>query len=286
MKLSLRSLVLSLVLILVAVAAHADGALFSPYEGSSQKALDPSFRALADDPATASLLLVKANTEALTETATALSLDLGLGLDLKALRVNSYQTGSGSLVWSGIVADSGAKLVPFSPEMLQFDPTNSVMLVKDGNTITGNVFYNGELYKIRPLKSGGHAIVNVNFAALPPDHPAEYAHLRTIPMRASAIQPKANSIIRVMVHYTPSAASASGNISALIDLAVAGVGLAWMCEFMMKPGHGKLVEVLASTAFVSAPVQAVTLPTRQKLPKVRAFVELVAAELVAHGVKP
>ncbi len=73
---------------------------------------------------------------------------------------------------------------------------------------------------------------------------------------------------------------------ALIDLAVAGVGLAWMCEFMMKPGHGKLVEVLASTAFVSAPIQAVTLPTRQKLPKVRAFVELVAAELVAHGVKP
>lgn len=221
MKLSLRSLILVLVLILVAVAAHADGALFSPYEGSSEKALDPSFRALADDPATGSLLLVKANTEALTETATALSLNLGLGLDLKALRVNSYNTSSGSLVWSGIVADSGAKLVPFSPEMLQFDPTNSVMLVKDGNTITGNVLYNGELYKIRPLRSGGHAIVNVNFAALPPDHPAEYAHLRNIPMRASAVQPKANSIIRVMVHYTPSAASASGNISALIDLAIA-----------------------------------------------------------------
>ncbi len=221
MKLSLRSLVLSLVLVFVAVAAHADGALFSPYEGSSQKALDPSFRALADDPATGSLLLVKANTDALTEMATALSLNLGLGLDLKALRVNSYNTSSGSLVWSGIVADSGARLVPFSPEMLQFDPTNSVMLVKDGNTITGNVFYNGELYKIRPLRSGGHAIVNVNFAALPPDHSAEYAHLRTIPMRASALQPKANTIIRVMVHYTSSAASASGNISALIDLAIA-----------------------------------------------------------------
>jgi hypothetical protein len=221
MKPSLRILALTVLLALVAVAAHANSALFSPYEGSSQKALDPSFRALADDPATGSLLLVKANTDALNEKTSALSLTLGPGLDLQALRVKSYNTRSGSLVWSGVVADSGARLVPFSPEMLQFDPTNSVMLVKDGNTITGNVHYNGELYKIRPLHSGGHAIVAVDFAALPPDHPAEYAHLRTIPMRTSGLQTKANSIIRVMVHYTPSAASASGNISSLIDLAIA-----------------------------------------------------------------
>lgn len=88
-----------------------------------------------------------------------------------------------------------------------------------------------------------------------------------------------------MRELAPSSRIAVNTADALIDLAVEGVGLAWMCEFMMKPRHGKLVEILASTACVSSPIQAVMLPTRQKLPKVRAFVELVAAELVAHGVR-
>lgn len=70
---------------------------------------------------------------------------------------------------------------------------------------------------------------------------------------------------------------------ALIDLAVAGVGLAWMCEFMMDPR--KLVEVLSGSACQTAPIYALSPPTRQMLPKVRQFVDLVRTELARRGVQ-
>ncbi len=72
---------------------------------------------------------------------------------------------------------------------------------------------------------------------------------------------------------------------ALIDLAVAGLGLAWMCEFMW-PRSGDLVEVLAGTACECSAIHAVSLPTRQMLPKVRVFVDHVAQELARVGVRP
>jgi DNA-binding transcriptional LysR family regulator len=70
---------------------------------------------------------------------------------------------------------------------------------------------------------------------------------------------------------------------ALIDLTVGGLGLAWMCEFMMRP---ELVEVLADTACECSPIHALSLPTRQMLPKVRLFVDHVAQELARAGVRP
>jgi hypothetical protein len=210
---------------LLAAAAQADEALFSPLDAESYSkalSLDSSFYALADDPATATLQLVRANVGAVNEKAASLSLNLGPGLDLRAHRVDSYFTRSGSLVWSGVIADPGSVIVPYSAAAIQFDPINSVMLVKNAGTITGNVHFAGELYQIRPLKSGGHAIVAVDMQALPPDHPPEYARLPVIRMPGGRQAPeKADTVIRVMVHYTASAASASGNISALIDLAVA-----------------------------------------------------------------
>jgi hypothetical protein len=210
---------------LLAVSAHAGTALFSRFEASVSSpyalALDTSYQALANSPATSSLEVVQANAKAVTLKTESLDLNLGMGLDLRAHRVNSYLMNTGSLVWSGIIENPGMLNVPFSADSLAFDPINTVMLVKDGATITGNVHYNGEWYKIRPLKTGGHAIVAVNYAAMPPDHPKEYANLKQIPMPAGSPLDKADTVIRVMVHYTSSAASASGNISALVDLAVA-----------------------------------------------------------------
>jgi hypothetical protein len=213
-------------LTLLSLPAFAAGdALFSLDPGdkgvSPRLALDLSYQALAGSPATASLQLVRANPDVLSEKAATLSLALAPGLDVRAYRTETSFSASGNLVWSGVIADAGAAGVPFSAETLQFDPHNSVILVKSGNTVTGNVHYAGEWYKIRPLRTGGHAIVLANPAAMPPDHPAEYKDLRTIKMPVRESQDKANTVIRVMVHYTSSAASASGNISSLIDLAVA-----------------------------------------------------------------
>lgn len=207
-----------------AVSAQAGDALFSPLEIASihgaSLSLDTSFQALLDNPTTASLQVVRANADMVTRKAETLRLNLGEGLDFRAHQVRSYVNNFGNLVWYGVIEDQGAVIVPFSAEALKFDPINSVMLVRDGKTITGNVHYGGELYKIRPLRTGDHAIAAVDFSSLPPDHPAEYDKLPTYKMPAT-ITAQADTVIRVMVHWTSSAASASGNISALVDLAVA-----------------------------------------------------------------
>lgn len=204
-----------------AAAAYAGEPLFAPYEGWF-KALerDASYRALADSPATATMELVKANVGALTLETDTVTLNLEPGVDLKAHRLNSYVMNTGSQVWVGVIEDPGSWIDPAMKHEMQFDPGNQVIMVKDGNTLTGNVHFAGEWYKIRPLRSGGHAVVRVDFSSMPPDHPEEFADIPTYPMRP-ARQTKADTVYRVMVHWTSSAASASGNISALVDLAVA-----------------------------------------------------------------
>lgn len=223
----IRSLGMAAVLASFAVSAQASDALFSQLDvavaNSSALSLDTSFHALVNDPSMASLQLVRANPDVLHEKAATVSINLGQGFEIRAHRVNSYHSNTGSLIWSGVIEDAGATLVPYSPEGLQFDPINSVMLVKNNNTITGNVHIGGEWYKIRPLKTGSHAIVLVDMARMPAEHPPEYKDLKTTRMLPPVGRPElaADTIIRVMVHYTSAAASASGNISAIIDLAVA-----------------------------------------------------------------
>ncbi|MFL6202920.1 MAG: M12 family metallo-peptidase [Thermoanaerobaculia bacterium] len=218
------AVVLAVSVSIPAVAAQAGDALFSPLEIASihgaSLSLDTSFQALLDNPTTASLRVVRANAGLVDRKTETLRLNLGEGLDLRVHQVRSYVNNFGNLVWYGVIEDPGTAIVPFTAEALQFDPINSVMLVRDGQTITGNVHFGGELYKIRPLKSGNHAIAAVDLADLPPDHPADYDKLPVYKMPAT-LTTQADTPINVMVHYTPSAASASGNISALIDLAVA-----------------------------------------------------------------
>ncbi len=68
---------------------------------------------------------------------------------------------------------------------------------------------------------------------------------------------------------------------ALVDLVVGGAGLAWVCDFMMAQGRkaGQLVEVLDESACVEQPIHALSLPTRNAVPKVRAFAAFAAREL-------
>jgi DNA-binding transcriptional LysR family regulator len=77
----------------------------------------------------------------------------------------------------------------------------------------------------------------------------------------------------------PTSRVVANDAGALIDLAAAGAGLGWICDFMMRSAAGSLVEVLADSVCEEAAIHAVCLPTRHVLPKVRAFLELVAREL-------
>ncbi len=221
----IRSLGLTVALSLLAVSAQASDALFSPLKIAAAHhnalTLDTSFQALVNDRAMGSLQLVRANVDVVNERTPSLSLRLAPGLEVRAHRVNAYKTNTGSTVWSGVIEDIGSAIVPYTAEGMDFDPIHSVMLVKNNGTITGNVHYAGQLYKIRPLKTGSHAIVEVDASNTPPDHPAEYSKLKTVRMPETNPDQEADTLIRVMVNWTPAAASASGNISALVDLAVA-----------------------------------------------------------------
>ncbi len=221
-KVWIRSLGMVVALALMAGSAHAASGLFSPMDRSREKglALDESFQALIESPATASLRLVQANSRAVNEKTTALTLNLEPGLELRAHRVESYVNKSGMLVWSGVIEDFGWANVPFSLKDLRFDPINYFTMVRNGDKITGNVHFQGEWYKIRPLRGGGHAIVAVDKKSMPADHPKEYDNLPVIPMENGKALEKADSIIRVQVNYTATAAAASGDIAGLINLAV------------------------------------------------------------------
>jgi hypothetical protein len=211
----------------LALSAQASDALFSPADLSavSGKALnaDASYLALANNPATASLQMVQANPAALGQRVAKLTLPVAPGLNLRAHAVDSYFTRSGSLVWTGVIEDFSPVDESIAADAFTFDPVNTVTLVSNQDRITGNVRYNGDWYQIRPLKSGGHALVKVNLAAMPPEHPAEYATLRTIRMKAPSTPAptKANTTIRVQVNYTPAVAAQVANIAGLVDLAVA-----------------------------------------------------------------
>ena len=208
---------------LLAGTAHAGDALFSTIDQDlygKALSLDESFAALANDPASSSIRLVKANLDVVNEKAGSLTLNLGPGLDIVAHRVNSYDMKTGSFVWSGVIEDLGATTVPFAPGFVR----------------SGQLRHAGQErrhdHRQRPLRGrlvpdpaaqpGGHAIVAVNSGRHAPGPPGRVRHSARIPMPARrATNDKANTVIRVMVNYTASAASASGNISALIDLAVA-----------------------------------------------------------------
>lgn len=197
---------------------------------------DASYRALAADRATVSLQLVQADASQID--AKTDRIQLGLGDAGTAYLRNVTQNADGTVVWSGTLGRDFGPLArmksAFDGEIAD-DPKNSVIIVRNGDKLTGTIRSNGELYSLRPLRSGGHALVRVDEAKMPADHPAaEYkrlfeqatnARLRSLrdtdAVEAAPGIAKANAIIRVLVAHTPSARNASGDITGLINLAVA-----------------------------------------------------------------
>ncbi|MEW6981513.1 M12 family metallo-peptidase [Colwelliaceae bacterium 6471] len=151
------------------------------------------------------------------------------GRKLTMVKNSAQQTGNGTLIWSGNIfetANSSADL----------DPRNSVTFVRNNNKVTANIRLEGELYQLRPLANTGHALIAIDEAQMPADHPAEFDNLTDYSQKKGAqIQkgkpggtepgtppdPGPEETIRIMVHYTPSASAASGDINGLIDLAIA-----------------------------------------------------------------
>ncbi len=219
---------------------------------------DAAWQAILRDPSTADVQpilldagLAKRSNASLADD-TFLQLDLGRGLQVEAMRLRSHVNAEGVEVWQGLVTDT-AELKSGATEIAD-DPMNSAILVRNGSKVTGSVRVDGQLYRILPLHDGSQVSVKVDESRMPPDHPHSYAggslslpdrpygfreprwgwsvgspgHARydevfggRAPVEAGPTAvAKANTVIRVMVVATQAAASASGDLTGLINLAI------------------------------------------------------------------
>lgn len=191
---------------------------------------DASYRALAENRAIESLQLVQADAAQINAKSDRLQLGLG---DAGTVHMRyTKRNPDGTLVWYGNIGKDFGLLDTLRGKAsgeIADDPNNSVMIVRNGDKLTGTIRKNGELYQLRPLRSGGHAIARIDESKMPADHPAAYDFLPRIDMNKALRSPKANgdvsiqaiSTIRVMVVSTQSAVTASGDIAGLVNLAVA-----------------------------------------------------------------
>lgn len=191
---------------------------------------DAAYRALAESRATGSLQMVQADASQISAKNDTLQLGFG-DADTVHMRYTKRNP-DGTLVWYGNIGKDFGLLDTLRGKAsgeIDDDPNNSVMIVRNGDKLTGTIRKNGDLYALRPLRSGGHVIARIDESKMPADHPAAYNFLPQIDMskvqRAARAQgdvgPLAISTIRVMVVATQSAANASGDIVGLVNLAVA-----------------------------------------------------------------
>ncbi len=220
---------------LAALPAFAAQPLFVG-DAPAAKASLARAQSLAAAPATAALQLKRADAEVVSTATREIELRLGSHL-VTAVLDNARDTGRGSTVWLGHLRGAARKAAHDAREV-RHDERNSVALVRRGNGVTGNVRIDGQLYRIRPLADGTHAVVEVDENRMPPDHPQGFrdSDLPQIDMRAaaaranaaagnlspSAVDPGATATIRVQVVATNQAVTAyGGDMEALVELAVA-----------------------------------------------------------------
>lgn len=159
-----------------------------------------------------SVQLVKVNVAALTETQTRAGLADKAPVMLS--RKSMSKADDNNFSWTGVIKGGV--------------PGDATFVVHDGK-LTGTVRKGDELYRIEPVGSGIHAVIKVNEARMPPEHPprksdtptgrADAVPPATVAAR-SADQPQGPIQITVAVAYTPAAAAAVGDIVATINVAV------------------------------------------------------------------
>lgn len=108
-----------------------------------------------------------------------------------------------------------------------------VQMVLSPEGMTGTITIREQAYSVEPLGNGLHAVSPIDQSKLPPEHPADnpagtldvpppadFLAAAKAPSGDGTVGIQALSTINVLVVYTASAASAAGNISSKIQLAV------------------------------------------------------------------
>jgi hypothetical protein len=98
--------------------------------------------------------------------------------------------------------------------------------------VTGTIRTGKELYSIRPIGGGLHALILQGANKFPPDHPPEFERREKEPAEKPDLTtkdevPNAVRTLRVLVAYTPNVAAAYTDVGSLIDLAIAETNLSY-----------------------------------------------------------
>ncbi len=199
--------------------------LFTPMPMAAlQSAQDPTLRAIHDVPAYHMINRVTANADALREDTQEIRLSLASHLYGAVQRTHAQTMPDGSTVWRGQWNDGPSAIMALDTEPSWFEAANEVTLVNRGGRITGSVRANGQLYAIRPLASGGHAVIAVTEDDLPAEL-APLANADTLPTANDGRIPEKNAAndinARVMIVFSENAARALADPIALAQLAVA-----------------------------------------------------------------
>jgi len=169
---------------------------------------------------------MKLNASVLQQNVDSLMFNLGQKGASVAHKVSAETNAQGSLVWRGSFKPAAdAKSTNLTDD--------SVILVKRATGVTGSVRIDGQLYKIRPVGNGLHAIIKMNDAEMPGDHPPaamsileqksnfNFEQLMAQSIELQDVETQATADIRVLVAYTSAANNAVSDIQGLIELAVA-----------------------------------------------------------------
>ncbi len=213
-------------LCLLGAGGAAAAPLFEPVTvltraGTAQQ---PALQALMGAPSTSAVQEVRVDAAAVASAQKQLEFEL-LGQPVQALQSRVETLADGGSIWYGQIGTrAGARLLKAGAP----DPMNSVILVRNGDTVTGSIRRDGQLYRLRPVSDGRHVLVEVDEARMPADHPADYNSLPTIAMPVSdragiaAASSGTPATIRVLVVATNGAVAAyGGNMQSLVQLAVA-----------------------------------------------------------------
>ena len=157
--------------------------------------------------------LVRVRTQLLTPSPLKLRVNLGKEFEVEKTETKPRDEG---LTWIG---------KPLSA-------TDSAVLVVNGNDVTGTVRSGSELYAIRPLGGGLHAVIRQDEKKFPPEHPPEFKPVeneapKPLPGAIAADLPQAPQTLRVLVAYTPKVAAAVHDVDAMIRLAVEETNLGY-----------------------------------------------------------
>lgn len=169
-------------------------------------------------PSTASIHSVNMALPLLFDTKQPLNLNLAPDLNLPVAFASQDQNGPSGFIWRGAVLN---------------DAGGQVTLVSDGDNVTGMIRTGIEIYAIEPLGNGDHVLIRIDSSKFPPDHPvapgngginfpADFNQPSNL-ISTNTTQRKApltQTIINVLVTYTPSAKAAYTNMNGLITLAV------------------------------------------------------------------